>query len=73
MNKADKNYYESIKNYLDDCHFDIAPNPLSGKVIFDEAHLAKLITRIVVSAATVATTTLSLRQYIKDIISHRKG
>lgn len=69
MNIGENKYYTKIKLYLDDCYFDVA-TPLSGsKIVLDEAHLAKMLTRIVVSAATIATTALSLKQYIKDIRS----
>lgn len=72
MNKAKDQYFTQIKSYLDDCYFDVA-TPMSGsKFIIDEAHLAKMITRIVVSAATIATTAISLKQYVKEIASHTR-
>lgn len=72
MNKAKDQYFTKIKSYLDDCYFDVT-TPLPGsKFTIDEAHLAKLLTRIVVSAATIATTTISLKQYVREIISHSR-
>jgi hypothetical protein len=69
--KLDKNtLHSNIQSYLQDCYFDVAPSPSKSSFIFDEAHLAKLLTRIVVSAATVVTTGISLKQYIKEISSN---
>jgi|LakMenE01Jun11ns_1017448.scaffolds.fasta_scaffold9950806_12 hypothetical protein len=71
MNTGIKNYQDKIQSYLNDCYFDIGSTP-TGNIpfILDEAHLAKMLTRIVVSAATVLTTTLSLKQYSKEMIKH---
>lgn len=68
-------YSYKIKNYLNECYFDTSSVPLGkSPLTIDEAHLAKMLTRIVVSAATIATTTISLRQYIKDIaFNYRKN
>ena len=73
LKMTDYNY--KIKNYLNECYFDINSVPLGkSPLIIDEAHLAKMLTRIVVSAATIATTTISLRQYFKDIaFNYRKN
>lgn len=68
MTTGIRNYQQKIQSYLDDCYFDIGSTP-NGNLPFvlDEAHLAKMLTRIVVSAATIVTTTLSLKQYARDI------
>jgi hypothetical protein len=73
--KLDKNNVQhKIESYLQDCYFDVAPSPSKSSFVFDEAHLAKLLTRIVVSAATVVTTGISLKQYVKEIsINYRKS
>lgn len=72
MNKAKEQYFSKIQSYLSECHFDVT-TPLPGsKFAIDEAHLAKLLTRIVVSAATIATTTISLKQYVKEVLSHNR-
>lgn len=69
--KLDKNTVHcKIQSYLEECYFDVAPSPSKSAFIFDEAHLAKLLTRIVVSAATVVTTGISLKQYVKEISSN---
>lgn len=68
MKKDTREYTSKLKSYLEECHFDtgmIGPKPL----IIDEAQLARMLTRIVVSTATVVTTTISLRQYVKEIYS----
>jgi hypothetical protein len=71
MNTGIKNYQHKIQSYLQDCYFDIGATPTSGiPFVLDEAHLAKMLTRIVVSAATVLTTTLSLKQYAKEVSNH---
>ena len=68
MNTGIKNYQQKIQSYLDDCYFDIGATPSNNlPFVLDEAHLAKMLTRIVVSAATIVTTTLSLKQYARDI------
>jgi hypothetical protein len=69
MKKDKREYINSLQSYLEECHFDtgmISPNPFK----VDEAHLAKMLTRIVVSTATAITTTISLRQYLKEIYFH---
>ena len=67
MKQANQDLHNKIKQYLSECYFDIAPNPsLASKLPIDEAQLARMLTRIAVSAATIITTTLSLRQYVKD-------
>jgi hypothetical protein len=72
MNIANKELHEKIKTYLQECYFDIGATPSSSKFIIDEAHLAKLLTRIAVSAATLITTSLSLKQYAKEIFSNSR-
>lgn len=71
MHKGTKCYKEQIQSYLNECHFDVgisSPKPFP----IDEAHLARMLTRIVVSTATVITTTLSLKQYAKEIYINYK-
>jgi hypothetical protein len=71
MNTGIKDCQQKIQSYLEDCYFDIGATPTSKvPFVLDEAHLAKMLTRIIVSAATVVTTTLSLKQYTKEIASH---
>ena len=72
MTKQGNDYYQSkIKSYIDDCHLDIGVSSTNPFHI-DEAQLARMLTRIVVSAATIITTSLSLRQYSKEIIANYK-
>lgn len=75
MNIGNRELHEKIKAYLQECHFDIGATPsVSSKFMIDEAHLAKLLTRIAVSAATVITTSLSLKQYAREVfINSRKS
>lgn len=73
MNLGNRNYSNKIQSYFNDCYFDIGPTPSNGlPFIIDEAKLAKMLTRIVVSTATIVTTTLSLRQYAREISTHYK-
>lgn len=72
MNKGNKQYFDAVKSYLDQCYFDITTPIPGSKFSIDEAHLARMLTRIVVSAATIATTAISLKQYIREIISHNR-
>lgn len=74
MNKGNSFYYEKVKNYLDECYFDIASTPSNAYgFVLDEAKLARMITKIVISSATLVTTSLSLKQYAKDLIlTYRK-
>lgn len=74
MRKGNKEYATKVKHYLDECYFDIGSTPTSGYgFILDEAKLARMITKIVVSTATLVTTSLSLKQYAKEMIwTHRK-
>lgn len=73
MNIGNKEIQDKIKTYLQECHFDIGANPsVSSKFMIDEAHLAKLLTRIAVSAATIITTSISLKQYAKEIFTHSR-
>lgn len=73
MNKGTHDYVKSIQSYLQQCHFDMGVAS-SKPLMIDEAHLAKLLTRIVVSTATVVTTALSLKQYTREIYaSYRKN
>ena len=67
MNIANKELHEKIKTYLQECYFDIGATPSSSKFIIDEAHLAKLLTRI-----AVITTSLSLKQYAKEIFNNSR-
>lgn len=71
MHKANKFYREQIQDYLDECHFDLGVSSSKAFPI-DEAHLARMLTRIVVSTATVITTTLSLKQYAKEVYINYK-
>jgi hypothetical protein len=66
MNKATEEYSSRLKSYIDECHFDVGVGS-SNPFMIDEAQLAKLLTRIVVSAATIITTSLSLKQFVKEI------
>lgn len=59
-----------VSEYFSNCYFDVQSTPSKSMPILDEAHLAKLVTRIVVSAATLFTTTISLKQYAKEVSSH---
>lgn len=73
MKTGNQDLQNKIKNYINECYFDIAPNPsLASKLALDEAQLARMLTRIAVSAATIITTTLSLRQYVKDAFLNSK-
>lgn len=65
------NLQNKVQQYLDECYFDIGSNPIS-KFTIDEAYLAKMLTRIAVSAATIITTGISLKQYIKEIYSNTR-
>lgn len=71
MIKGQDQLENKIVKYLQECHFDIAATP-SSKFVIDEAHLAKLLTRFAVSAATIITTSLSLKQYLKEIITNTR-
>jgi len=73
MNTATNQYYHKIKQYLDQCYFDVGTSIPGTKFVIDETHLARMLTKIVVSAATIATTTISLKQYIKEIYAKSKG
>lgn len=67
MNKDSKAKIDSVKSYIDDCYFDFAGIPTSGiPTPIDEAQVAKMLARIAVSAVTIFTTTISLKQYFKD-------
>jgi len=71
MKKDKREYISQVKSYIKECHFDmgmIGSKPIS----IDEAQLTKMLTTIVVSAATVITTSMSLRQYVKDIYYNYK-
>lgn len=73
MHKGTDFYKAQIQSYLNDCHFDIGVTSTKAFVI-DEAHLAKMLTRIVVSTATIITTSLSLKQYAREIyINHKRN
>lgn len=73
MNLGNRNYSTKIQSYLNDCYFDIGATPSNGlPFIIDEAKLAKMLTKIVVSTATIVTTTLSLKQYAREISLHYK-
>lgn len=67
MNKDNKAHADKIKSYLNDCYFDfvgVSPNAASTPI--DEAQLAKMVARIAVSAVTIFTTAVSLKQYFKE-------
>lgn len=67
MNTGTKSYVEKVKQYISECNFDFAGIPASGiNAPIDEAQLAKMVARIAVSAVTVVTTAMSLRQYLKE-------
>ena len=72
MNTANNHYYTKIKDYLNQCYFDVGTSIPGTKFVIDETQLARMLTKIVVSAATIATTTISLKQYIKDIYARSK-
>jgi hypothetical protein len=73
MNLGNRNYSNKIQSYLNDCYFDFGATPSNGlPFIIDEAKLAKMLTKIVVSTATIVTTTLSLKQYAREISLHYK-
>jgi hypothetical protein len=68
MNLGNSKYSTQIQSYLKDCYFDFGATPSNGlPFIIDEAKLAKMLTKIVVSTATIVTTTLSLKQYAREI------
>ncbi len=71
MNKGTNNYSSKVKSYIDDCHLDIGVSS-SNPFHIDEAQLARMLTRIVVSAATIFTTAISLKQYSKEILHNYK-
>jgi hypothetical protein len=71
MHKGNDCYKQQIQSYINECHFDIGVSS-SKTFVIDEAQLAKMLTRIVVSTATLITTTLSLKQYAKEIYIHHK-
>jgi hypothetical protein len=73
MHKGNNYYKQQIQSYLNDCHFDMGISS-SKPFVIDEAHLARMLTRIVVSTATIITTTLSLKQYTKEIyLNHKRN
>ena len=73
MNLGNRHYTDKMQSYLNECYFDFGATPSNGlPFVIDEAKLAKMLTRIVVSTATIVTTTLSLRQYAREISTHYK-
>jgi hypothetical protein len=67
MNTGNREYFDKIKSYLDESFFDFASMPTKGlSSSIDETQLAKMFARIAVSAVTIVTTTVSLKQYFKD-------
>lgn len=71
INKGNDFYKSKFESYINDCHFDIGVSS-SNPFNIDEAQLARMLTRIVVSAATIITTTLSLKQYSREILHNYK-
>lgn len=54
-----------IKSYLDNSYLNI--QGATGPVVFDQAYVVKMLTKIVVGATTVLWTFVELKDYLKII------
>jgi hypothetical protein len=69
MNKTQKSLKKKLlqrklDKFFEETDFDVSGIP-SSSIIFNEAYLAKLITKIAVGAATVYWSSLELREFSK--------